>query len=165
MWASVWYITGPVSTTDPPSTPGDPTGPDHEDPSLLGRVIGAAEEAERLTGRHEETEQEVQRALVLRVAKAAGGFVVIGIGIAALPLPGPGWLIIIFGLTLLPFAWAERTILLIRRRIPGVPDSGSIPLRTWLVMGAIVVAATVGSILWGDDVAQWLSDRWQDLTN
>ncbi|HKY16312.1 MAG TPA: PGPGW domain-containing protein [Microthrixaceae bacterium] len=149
----------------PPPSPGDEPDNDPHDASLLGRVVGAAEEAERLTGRHEETQEEVERALVIRVARIAGGFAVIGVGIAALPLPGPGWLIILVGLRLLPFVWAERTILLIRRRIPGVPESGTIPVTTWLAMGAIVVAFTTVSILWGNDIAQWLSDRWTALTD
>ena len=41
----------------------------------------------------------------------------IGVGLAGLLLPGPGWVMIIFGLSLLPFAWAERTVLLIRRKV------------------------------------------------
>ncbi len=88
---------------------------------------------------------------------------VIGLGIALLPLPGPGWVIIILGLSMLPFAWAERTILLIRRRIPGVPDEGRIPTSTWIIMAAMVLGASTIAILFGAQIGSWLGDRWSSL--
>lgn len=41
-----------------------------------------------------------------------GAFLILAIGIALLVLPGPGWLIIIVGLTLLAghFIWARRLL-------------------------------------------------------
>lgn len=123
-------------------------------------VADAAIEAEFETGRREETVEEAKRHVAWRIASIVGGFAVIGLGIAALPLPGPGWLIIIVGLRLLPFAWAERTILLIRRRIPGVPEEGSIPIRTWLVMGVLVATFSAISIVWGPDMKDWMSESW-----
>lgn len=127
-------------------------------------VWSAAISAEREIGDHESTVEAAERHVLLRVAYAALGFVLIGVGIAALPLPGPGWLIILAGLSMLPFRWAQRTIRLIRARIPGVPEEGSIPLRTWIIMGAIVVAATVVSIWFRQPMAQWFSDTWTDLS-
>jgi uncharacterized protein (TIGR02611 family) len=135
--------------------PEDPVDPvEHE--SFRERLREAAEEAERQTGYHERTEAEVRHSLHLRVTRSVAGFVVIALGIAALPLPGPGWLIIIVGLNLLPFAWAERTIRLIRRKVPGVPEEGSVPVHTWLIMGALTLAVTVASLLWADDVGDWM---------
>lgn len=131
------------------------TSDTHDGESFLHRLREAAEEAERQTGRHEETDAEVRRSLSLRAVRAVLGIVVIIAGIVALPLPGPGWLIIIVGLNLLPFAWAERTVRLIRRRIPGVPEEGTVPAHTWIVMAVLLAAATVGSILWGDDISEW----------
>jgi hypothetical protein len=69
---------------------------------------------------------------------------------------------IIFGLSLLPFAWAERTVLLIRRKVPGVPEEGTIPLRTWIIMGLLLVVFTTLSLLFGDDITRWLSGLWGD---
>jgi uncharacterized protein (TIGR02611 family) len=138
---------------DPQAAPShDPA--EHE--SFRERLREAAEEAERQTGLHEQTEEEVRHGLHARVVRTVAGFVVMGIGVAALPLPGPGWLIIIVGLNLLPFAWAERTIRLIRRRVPGVPEEGSVPVHTWLIMGALTLAVTVASLLWADDVGVWM---------
>ena len=50
--------------------------------------------------------------LALRIGIAALGAVIIAIGIVLLPLPGPGWLIILAGLALLAmeFAWARRLL-------------------------------------------------------
>lgn len=127
------------------------------------RIREAALEAERETGHHEETLEEAQHSLALRAARAIGGFALVGVGIALLPLPGPGWIVIVVGLSLLPFAWAERTIRLIRRRIPGVPEDGSIPASTWVVMGLIVATATVVSILFGRQLGQWIDGLWSDL--
>ena len=134
---------------------------DHEHP-WVDRLSAAAIEAELETGRHEETVEEARRGVLIRLARIIAGFSIMAIGIAALPLPGPGWLIIIFGLTLLPFAWAERTVLLIRQKIPGVPDEGSIPLRTWIIMGVLLVVFTGASIVFGDDISRWLAGLWGD---
>lgn len=119
-------------------------------------VADAAIEAEFATGRREETLAEAKRHVALRLLSIVGGFALIAVGIAALPLPGPGWLIIIAGLGLLPFEWADRTIRLIRQRIPGVPEEGRIPTRTWAVMGAVVAATSTASILWGGDLREWV---------
>ena len=89
-----------------------------------------------------------------------GGFVVIGIGIAALPLPGPGWVLISIGLSLLPFAWAERTIRVIRRRIPGIPEDGKISPIAWFVMGALLLTTTVVSLLFGAEITNWVVGLW-----
>ena len=140
----------------PTSLPEDPVS----SPRLLDTLRDAALTAEMQTGYREETLEEARTALIARTLKAVLGFVIIAIGIAALPLPGPGWLIIIFGLNLLPFAWAERTVWLIRQKIPGVPADGRIPARTWLVMGLVVVAMSVGAVLVGPEVKDWAGDTW-----
>lgn len=46
-----------------------------------------------------------------------GGLVVV-IGIVAIPYPGPGWLIVFAGLTILAteFTWAQRTLDYLRKR-------------------------------------------------
>jgi uncharacterized protein (TIGR02611 family) len=120
------------------------------------RLRKAAEEAERLTGREERTEAELRRSLTIRLVRVVAGFVIMALGVVALPLPGPGWLIILVGLNLLPFAWAERTIRLIRRKVPGVPEEGSVPVHTWVVMATLTVAVTTVSLLWGDELGDWV---------
>ena len=92
-----------------------------------------------------------------------GGFVLIGIGIALLPLPGPGWVTIVIGLSLLPFAWAERTISLIRSKVPGIPDEGRIPLRTWIIMGVMTISFVAISVLFGEVIGRWIGDLWTSI--
>ena len=144
-----------------PPDPRSPTiqrQPNEDQESFSRRVREAAIEAERQTGAYELTEIEARRSLTLRMFRTIAGFVVMAIGVAALPLPGPGWLIIIVGLNLLPFAWAERTIRLIRRKVPGVPEDGRVPVHTWLIMGVLTVAFTTVSIVWGDYIGDWVRD-------
>jgi uncharacterized protein (TIGR02611 family) len=48
--------------------------------------------------------------LTIRIAIGFTGAVVIAIGLLLVPLPGPGWLIVLAGLAILSleFAWAQR---------------------------------------------------------
>lgn len=127
------------------------------------RLLEAAYEAERATGAREETEAELRRGVIIRLARIVGGFVLIGVGASLLVLPGPGWLMIVIGLGLLPYAWAERTIRLIRRRIPGIPEDGRIPTRTWIVIGVVTVGAVTVSFLFGEAIGRWAGDAWSSL--
>ena len=150
-------------------TPGDhgtssDDGLDAAERSFRSRFREAAETAEQQTGRREKTEDQTDRALTVRIARIVGGFLLIFLGSAGLVLPGPGWIIIIIGLGLLPYTWAQRTVVAIRRKVPGVPDEGNVPLRTWIIMGVVVVAFTTASILWGKDLTSWIGDQWQSLT-
>jgi uncharacterized protein (TIGR02611 family) len=129
---------------------------DEPNETFRERLRDAAEEAERQTGRLERTDEEVDRSLTIRFVRIVVGFVVMALGVVALPLPGPGWLIILVGLNLLPFAWAERTIRLIRRKVPGVPEEGSVPVHTWIVMATLTVAVTTVSLVWGDEIGHWV---------
>jgi len=162
-----------------PENPGDPEDPDGaaepRDPvdpdgaegghfhDARMQLRAAAIEAEIATGRHEEDLRAARTSLIGRLVRGFGGFLLIGVGIALLPLPGPGWVVIIVGLSLLPFAWAERTIVLIRRKVPGVPEEGRIPLGTWIVMGLLLVIATTVSILFGKQIGTWIGDTWSGL--
>ena len=132
-------------------------------PRTAELITAAVYEAERETGVHEETEAEVRRSLALRMTRMIGGFVLIGIGASLIVLPGPGWLVILIGLSLLPFAWAERTILAIRRRVPGVPEDGTIPPRTWVVIGVVTVGAIAISFLFGSRIGDWISGTWESV--
>ncbi len=116
---------------------------------IVDRVEAAAIAAELDTGRREETIEEAKANALLRVARMSLGVIVVIIGIAALPLPGPGWLIIAGGLTILSkdVAWADRLLRYIRKRVPGIPEDGKIP-RSSMVTMALVTAAAVSASLW-----------------
>jgi hypothetical protein len=141
----------------PPTADDSPHGIEWVD-----RLSAAAIEAEYETGRREETPEEARRGVVMRLVRMVAGFTIIGVGLAGLVLPGPGWALIIFGLMLLPFAWAERTVLLIRRKVPGVPEEGNLPLSTWIIMGVALVVFTGLSLKFGSDVSSWLASLWGD---
>ncbi|MDT4940614.1 MAG: hypothetical protein QOJ34_703 [Pseudonocardiales bacterium] len=55
--------------------------------------------------------------LIWRLVVTALGVAVLGVGIILLPLPGPGWLIIFGGLSILAseYAWAARLLAYVRR--------------------------------------------------
>jgi len=85
-----------------------------------------------------------------RVAVGVLGFVVLAIGIAAIPYPGPGWAIVFVGLAILAseFYWAHRTLVYTRRRY----NSAMTWLRrqSWWVqaLGAVFTAGVVVLTLW-----------------
>lgn len=161
-------ILAPMATADPDGPPAhDPDPAPGNDPSpghpLRERIVEAAYEAERQTGRREETEAQVRRNVIFRLLRMGGGFLLIGVGISLLVLPGPGWVMIVLGLSLLPFAWAERTLRAIRRRVPGIPDDGAIPVRTWIILGVVMVGAMAVALIFGDVVGRWFSGVWEDI--
>jgi len=53
-------------------------------------------------------------------------------------------------------------VLLIRRKVPGVPAEGNIPARTWVVMGVLLVAFSTISFLYGGEVTTWVASLWGD---
>jgi uncharacterized protein (TIGR02611 family) len=77
-----------------------------------GVLREAAIEAEYATGRHEETEAEAKRHVLLRMATIVVGFIVLLGGVAMMILPGPGILGIIAGLGILSreLVWAEKML-------------------------------------------------------
>ncbi len=62
-------------------------------------------------------------ALAYRIGVAVVGTAIIVVGLALVPLPGPGWLVVFLGLGILAteFSWAERLL-----------DFGRRTLRSWL---------------------------------
>lgn len=110
----------------------------------------AALRAEVETGRHEATEQAARTNVVIRLARMALGTIVLVVGILMIPLPGPGWLAVAAGLAILSkdVAWADRLLRYVRRRIPGVPEDGSIPRSAVLTAAVLGLAGVAASIWW-----------------
>lgn len=117
--------------------------------------MDAAIEAEFRSWPEDKTERQARFHVLGKLARTVAGFAIIIVGVAGLALPGPGWLVIVVGLSLLPFAWAQRTVKLIRRNIPGIPEEGGIPVSSWIAMGVLVVGFMTVSILWGPDIKDW----------
>ena len=75
-----------------------------------------------------------------RVVVAVIGFAIIVTGLALIPLPGPGWLIVFAGLAVLSteFAWAERLLRFARNKVAGWSD--------WVIRQPLGVRATIGLV-------------------
>jgi uncharacterized protein (TIGR02611 family) len=59
--------------------------------------------------------------LTLQIVTGTLGAAVVLVGVVLIPLPGPGWLIVLFGLAILAaeFVWAERLLTYARDRLRG----------------------------------------------
>ncbi len=75
-----------------------------------------------------------------RVVVAILGFAIIIGGLALIPLPGPGWLIVFAGLALLAteFEWAERLLRYARSKVRGWTE--------WATHQSLVVRALIGLV-------------------
>ena len=88
--------------------------------------------------------------LVYRVVVGVVGLVVLGVGIVAIPYPGPGWAIVFIGLAILAseFEWARHLLSYVRRRYDQVMGwfwrQG-----LWVkILGAVFTTAIVIGTLW-----------------
>ncbi len=140
-----------------PNTPDPEAHNEHDHEGLLGRlddfkdrIEEAAIQAEFETGEREETVEEAKSHALVRLGRMTLGTIVVIVGIAALPLPGPGWLIIAGGLTILSkdVAWADRLLRYIRKRVPGIPEDGKIPRSSMVTMVLVTLAAVSASLWW-----------------
>ena len=97
----------------------------------------------------ERRERHRQRSRIVRAAVALAGFVVVLAGLAMIPLPGPGLLIVAGGLAILAleFAWAERWL---ERTIEQVDAAGDKVKRAsraqQVILGLLVVLAVVAVV-------------------
>jgi uncharacterized protein (TIGR02611 family) len=84
-----------------------------------------------------------------RVAVGIAGGLIVALGLVAIPLPGPGWLIVIAGLFVLAteFTWAERLLEFTKRHVKGWTDwVGRQPV--WVrVLISVATAAFVYGVL------------------
>jgi uncharacterized protein (TIGR02611 family) len=75
-----------------------------------------------------------------RTMVAIVGFAIIVTGLALIPLPGPGWLIVFAGLALLSteFAWAERLLRYARSKVAGWTE--------WVIHQPLAIRALIGLV-------------------
>jgi len=78
--------------------------------------------------------------MILRISVAIAGLAVVALGILLIPLPGPGWFIVIGGLAIwaVEFTWAKRLLTFTRRNVRAWTSwitRQALPLR--LVIGAV----------------------------
>ncbi len=125
-------------------TDSSPHGPRER----LEELEQAAIEAEFETGRHEETEAEAKRHILIRVGRVTLGVIVLVAGLLMLPLPGPGLVTIAAGLALLAsdVPYARKLLETARKRLPA--DSQGNVSRTVVLGGLVVSAITVTFTVW-----------------
>jgi len=108
--------------------------------------------------------------LVYRTVVTIVGFLVIGLGILLLPLPGPGWVIIFLGLAILAteYEWSRRLLAYARAKVRAWTHwLGRQPLvvraLVWLACLAFA-AAVICAVLWWYGVPTWVPD-WVPLVH
>ncbi|WSZ94038.1 TIGR02611 family protein [Micromonospora sp. NBC_00858] len=90
--------------------------------------------------------------IALKVFIAIAGALVVTIGIALIPLPGPGWLLVIAGLGIwaVEYHWARRLLGFTRRHVHGWTQ--------WVRRQSLLVRIVLGSVgLVFVGVVVWLS--------
>lgn len=91
-----------------------------------------------------------------RVGVEVAGWTLLVVGIAAIPLPGPGWLMVFAAMLVLAqeYEWARRSIDPVRyRALKGAADSVQTHVRVAVTASFIVVLAACG-VLWIASPAQ-----------
>ncbi|MGV0834653.1 TIGR02611 family protein [Mycolicibacterium thermoresistibile] len=112
---------------------------------------------QRLSERRERLRRRRILNAVYRITIGVIGFVVVVVGIIAIPYPGPGWAIFFLGLALLAteFAWAQRSLRFTKSRYDAV--------MAWLgrqhlvvqALGAVFTAVVVVVTLWMVGAVGW----------
>ncbi len=108
--------------------------------------------AEKLARRRE---RHLKRSRGYRIMFMIAAFLVVAIGLALVPLPGPGWAIVFIGLGMLAleFEWAERLMEKILNRLEAAQESAmnASPAQKALGVAATVLgiaACVAAAILW-----------------
>lgn len=85
-----------------------------------------------------------------RVGVGVVGGLIVAVGIAAIPLPGPGWLIVVAGLFVLAseFTWAERVLEFTKKHVARWTGwVGSRPAWVRLLITAVTAASVYGVLV------------------
>jgi uncharacterized protein (TIGR02611 family) len=88
--------------------------------------------------------------IALKIFVAIAGAVVVAVGLALIPLPGPGWLVVIGGLAIwaVEFHWARRLLTFTRRNVQAWTrwiTHQSLPAR---ILAAAVGLAFISVVVW-----------------
>lgn len=95
--------------------------------------------------------------LTYRIVVGVVGLAVLGVGIVAIPYPGPGWAIVFIGLAILAteFTWARHALKWTRERYDRVMDWFKRQGLWVQVLGALFTAAVVVGTLWLLGAVSW----------
>jgi uncharacterized protein (TIGR02611 family) len=105
---------------------------------------------QRISDRREKIRERRVLDFGYRVVVGVVGLVILALGIAAIPYPGPGWAIVFLGLAILAseFYWAHRTLAFTKHRYDKA--IGWLRNQSWWVqaLGALFTAGVVVLTLW-----------------
>lgn len=92
-----------------------------------------------------------------RIAVAVVGLAVLGVGIVAIPYPGPGWAIVFVGLGILAteFDWARRLLAYAKVRYDKVMDWFHRRGKVVQILGGVFTALVVAVTLWLLGALDW----------
>ncbi|BBY16420.1 TIGR02611 family protein [Mycolicibacterium litorale] len=95
-----------------------------------------------------------------RIAVAVVGLVVLGLGVLAIPYPGPGWAIVFIGLGILAteFEWAHRLLGYARERYDQVMDWFHRQPAIVQILGGLLTALVVFTTLWLLGAVDWAGE-------
>jgi uncharacterized protein (TIGR02611 family) len=95
-----------------------------------------------------------------RVTVGMVGLVVFGLGILAIPYPGPGWAIVFIGLGILAteFDWARRLLAYAKERYDKVMDWFHRQGAFVQILGGLLTALVVGLTLWLIGALDWSAE-------
>ena len=91
-----------------------------------------------------------ERSFPVRILRFVLGIHVIIAGIIMMLIPGPAIITVIAGLVLISpeVPAAERLVVWLRKKTPGIPDDGTIPKSAWITMAGMGVIGIAGSAWW-----------------
>jgi uncharacterized protein (TIGR02611 family) len=97
---------------------------------------------------------------VYRIVVGVVGLIVLGVGILAIPYPGPGWAIVFIGLGILAteFTWARRLLAYARERYDKVMDWFHRQHAIVQILGGLVTALIVFATLWLLGALDWTAE-------
>jgi uncharacterized protein (TIGR02611 family) len=97
---------------------------------------------------------------VYRIVVGAIGLVVLGVGILAIPYPGPGWAIVFVGLGILAteFDWARRLLAYAKERYDKVMDWFHRQNAVVQILGGVFTALIVALTLWLLSALDWSAE-------
>ncbi|MGX7671797.1 TIGR02611 family protein [Plantactinospora sp. DSM 117369] len=138
---------------------GDRSGPATESPTGAGAEVPLEPFVTQNRRQRVRRTLEIIRAnptgrIALKVFVAVAGAIVVTLGLALIPLPGPGWLIVIGGLGIwaVEFHWAKRLLNFTRRHVQS--------WARWVREQSLLVRIVLGSVgLVFVAVVVWLSVR------
>ncbi|MFC4145146.1 TIGR02611 family protein [Micromonospora mangrovi] len=152
----------PTTTADPPKGAaraaerrgyGVSTEPGSRDPRRVAATVVAPRRRTGWRGRVHTTLDLIRAnptgRITLKIFIGIAGAIVVTVGIALIPLPGPGWLLVIAGLGIwaVEFHWARRLLGFTRRHVHAWTrwvTSRSLPVRFVLgAVGLVFVAVVV----------------------